>query len=255
MSNPEVITFYGTDGCGKSSIARNLSVIMSGEGKDNILIGSGSYTDWLDEDVSRLVFGDPEHILALEEDGSDKTVLYGDIAVACYGLALSLKQEGVSTIIDSDPLLKRMIWSTFECSPEEHFNYANNLNQKLTRYVGPSFGPDTIVAINQAKDSSVSASELVKRILSRGNPSYDDPTHEEAMVRLMGVVSTIWDEIESACEEGSSSYPIFTDRLNQKRIIHVCNPECICAEDIKVATATVAEEILDKMQKPKIAKV
>lgn len=250
-TSPEIITFYGADGCGKSSVARNLSRLMTNDGQDNMLLGSSSYKEWLNEDVSRLVFGDPEHILALEDDEKDKTLLYGDIAVACYGLSLWLKQQGVSAVIDSDPLFKRVIWSSLELDEQGHVEYAKTFNQRFSQFLGKNSGPDTIVAINQGKDSRVSASDLVKRILLRGNPTFDDPTRVDAMVRLMDAVGLVWCEVEKVANGGQSKFPMFTDRLGGARIIHASNPDCTLNEDIVRATNNLATEILESIKSPR----
>lgn len=229
---PHTLSFYGTDGCGKTSIAHAM-LAQSYHSYTNI--GGSSYKTWLSDEVARLTLG-PNH--RLNKHSSDSVELFEDIAVACYGLARHLNLRGQSVLIDSDPYTKRVIWSAVEHEGLDTV-YLERFESKMTEHLGDDFAPSHIAAINM--NSSGSEQSLLDRLQSRAGNSVHDPTKIDEMTTLNEHVSNIWREIELA-KRGLSAITGFNARFSHTHILHVENHDC-APEDIQENAQSVANTI------------
>ena len=226
------LSFYGTDGCGKSSIAKAMS---NPEGQDYVHIGGSSYHSWLTDDVARMTLGPGHKLNEYSSDEEDSLSLYEDIAVACYGLAERLNSEGKSVLIDSDPYTKRIIWSTVKNGSFD-LAYIRKFESKMSDYLGETTAPSHFAAINM-NGASLDA-QLLKRLQSRHTNSMHDPTEISDMMALSTQVRNVWREIELA-KTGLSAIDGFNKRLRDAEIIHVENADCM-PENIEAQSASIA---------------
>lgn len=222
--DPSITTFYGPDGCGKSTVVKALHSVVDQPRRPFIILGGSSYRQWLTPKVARETLGSSSIIDHATATPEETTRLYEDIAVACYGLAHHLREGGTSVLIDSDPYLKRIIWGSVAAGNDGASSYINSFNDRFNRSLELAATPDTIVGINM-DSTHLSASGLLKRLRTRGNNTYNDPETLEEMAQLITAVAAVWREVELASATGSSQYAGLNARLAGKRVRHIKNPD------------------------------
>lgn len=194
---PRTITFFGPDGCGKSSIANEYaSLLRSEHGADVSVIGGASFREWLSPEISKEFLGTEINPDALSQTSTGKDELYESIAIACYGYASYLKNNGTYVVIDSDPYLKRMIWARMERNRAEYTTYEGNFENNVTEHIGAKTFPDTVVGVNLGLDGKYSLSEdYFKRIINRGQVDEYDPSNLDEAMRIANHTLEIWNEV------------------------------------------------------------
>lgn len=217
----EIISFYGTDGSGKSTIAHKFAEISTTECE---VLGGSSYRSWLTPDVANQTLGHHHKLQETIETQSDLVRLYEDIAIACYGLAKHISESGKRVIIDSDPYLKRIIWETMHQTEENAQSYIQYFDDRLNEYISPNIGPNHIVGINM--QAEMPHYQLLERLANRGDNSEHDPTAIDEVIALDSHVRHIWREVEKAAHDGDSKYSALNTRLGSAAIIHADNPNC-----------------------------
>lgn len=240
MSN--IISFYGTDGSGKSTIAGEFSSLHPKA--DSIVIGGSSYKDWLTPEVAKLTLGENHTLGDTSGEIEDKVRLYEDIAIACYGLAHVLVNRGSEVVIDSDPIFKRVIWGTLGLSDKEANKYVKQFEDRAQDILGESSGADIIVGVNVG-DSQTSAVDTFARISERDSNTEHDPTDIESLVALDNHVNHIWRELNLGIT-GLSNIPIFNRTLANSMVYTVQNPQCP-PEEIQVQARSVSVELRSKI--------
>lgn len=227
----EIISFYGTDGSGKSTIAREFSAQY--KGSESTMIGGSSYKSWLTPEVARLTLG-PDHTLG-ETPGNleDEMRLYEDIAIACYGFARILAERGNEVVIDSDPYFKRIIWGTLGLNEEESRMYVDYFETRMAERIGENEGPGIIVGINMDGEAT-SQDELLARLNARESSTRWDPSEIEGIQILDERVRGVWSEINLGVR-GISTVNGFNTRIYGSIISSLQNPNCAPDEVITKA--------------------
>ncbi len=238
----EVLTFFGTDGSGKSTIARELSSRYAP--LDIPVMGGSSYKEWLTEDVAVATLGKNHRLNELSSSFEDKTRLYEDIAIACYGVAAMKRANGEGVIIDSDPYLKRLIWGTLGMNQNDALKYINQFDNRFTDRLGPLVRPDKIIAINMG-ETHLSSEDLLQRLSDRPDNSEHDPTDIESTTKLANRVTEVWKHIEQSAV-GMGIIAVLNTRLNNIDILYVDNPAA-APDDLGVQTQRIVDEITQKI--------
>ena len=233
----EIITFYGADGSGKTTIAEKLS---KEAGSQSTILGGSSYKDWLTSDVARETLGVNHKLNEYSSSYEDKMSLYEDIAVACYGLAKKIREQGGEVVIDSDPYLKRLIWGTLGANQDDSEKYITSFNNKMDDYLDDSVGPDVVVGVNVGV-YAVDNAQLLSRLSSRDSNSSHDPTTLEQMTRLSETVEGVWTEVNLATN-GLSRFNGLNRRLSSARLLSLQNSHKEVAE-VHTSAATLAADI------------
>lgn len=239
----EVISFYGTDGSGKSTIAKRFSDLN--DTNDSVMLGGSSYKSWLTPEVARLTLGKNHNIGETLQSVDDELRLYEDIAIACYGFARVLANRGSEVVIDSDPYFKRIIWGTIDLDAIAAANYIEHFENKMIDILGETEGPDVIVGVNMGDSVGTSREELFARLASRETNTEHDPTEIEALIALDERVNFIWDDIRLA-RHGLSTVRGFNDRINKSRVFTIENPNCQ-PEDIAMQSLAIARTVRSRL--------
>lgn len=236
----DIISFYGSDGCGKSSIARAYHERASSNGYAVEVIGGSSYKDWLTPSIARNALGPNHHINSSPKTETDKVKLYEEIAVACYEYAGYLSEKGTTVLIDSDPVLKRVIWSRLS-SPEL---YNEDYEIKFGKYVlslvdaERSF-PSTIVGVNMRGE--VGAKTLLRRIDRRGGVSCYDPASLGEMELLECVVNDVWNDL--VADGGHDRRPsVLRDGFADTQVLYADSVDC-SPEELDDYLSCIAEGV------------
>ena len=215
------VSFYGTDGCGKSTVASKLFDCATTRSQEAIIIGGSSYKTWLSREVAQKYIGNC-NIQDLNPVTIEEVVqIYEDIAIACYGLALSLSAEGRLVLVDSDPFLKRAVWGTIRKSVEEANDYLTYFCEKVTDKVGALAAPNILVGLNIDPDNQ-DFEDLLDRISVRGDVSGYDPKDIDEMKILNSAVLNIWGAIANQ-NATSKGLKILTDRFSNAKLIELYN--------------------------------
>lgn len=197
--DPYIITFYGSDGCGKSSIATEcVNVLSNFSDEETVIIGGASYREWLTPRLSKQLLGVTIENDYRPETEPDKERLYEDIAIACYGYAKILKDNGTYVLIDSDPYLKRLIWSHAKLTYEEYVAYEEQFENRLSAYIGDEMFPDAVAGINIYPhiDAGGTVTEtFFDRIVERGLVDGYDPSSPAEAMNLANSTSYIWENL------------------------------------------------------------
>jgi len=239
---PEVVSFHGTDGSGKSTIAKEFAALHAET--DPIILGGSSYKTWLTPEVASLTLGTNHKIGEKAETDAEKTRLYEDIAIACYGYARILAEHGHKIVIDSDPYFKRIIWGSL-ANPENPDDYVRSFESRVREGLGNFEGPDAIVGVNLG-DHAVPHDEMLKRLLDRGESTYNDPTELDSLIELDTQVNLVWAQMNLGAI-GLSRYAGFNQRLLGTPIVSIHNPSCE-PEQISDQARTIAFDIQAKIE-------
>ena len=221
-TNGNIVSFYGTDGSGKSSIAKEFARLDTSN--EHIIIGGSTYKDWLTPDVIKNTLGAGYEFIEAFSNTSEMIRQYEDIAIACYGLARHMADNGVNVTIDSDPYLKRIIWETLYLPDDEGRAYVERFDERMAHRLGASAASDYIIGVN-VQPSDISHQDLLGRLDSRSDNSDHDPTDIVQMEQLNDQVIKIWNEI-TAVSKNESSYPCLNTRLGGVALLSINNPNC-----------------------------
>jgi hypothetical protein len=209
-SNKEyrILSFHGADGSGKSTLARQVQRDIN---SNSSLIGGSSYLEWLTPIIARETVGSDHSFGAQPRNNSEKRRLYEEIAIACYGYAHHLAEKGDTVIIDSDPVLKRVVWSLVEDGPEAA-SYIRRFGAfVLDKLQGKSF-PTHVIGVNIG-DSRGSVAYLQDRLSKRLSNSDYDPKDVEGTLAIAAAVDELWNEIASnrghVCESDNFLHTVF----------------------------------------------
>lgn len=238
----EIITFYGADGSGKSTIAHELS--SNSLDTQSFVFGGSSYKEWLTPKLARSIFGRFNRLPELSSSPEDLVNLYEDIAVACYGLAFIIKQRGDEAIIDSDPYFKRMIWGSRGISQNEGDEYINKFESRMVEFLGDSMGPTVIVGINVG-ESTIDSRDVLERLTLRTSSSEHDPSSLDEVDELNVRVNNIWKQINLGTH-GESRYAGMNSRLSSTNVITDANPTQR-DRDVVPAVRVVADRIRSRL--------
>lgn len=219
----EIISFYGTDGSGKTTIAKEFAALNSDN--DYVIIGGSSYKSWLTPEVAKNTLGSEHRLTEVNNTPNEMIRLYEDIAIACYGLARMIAEKGTGVVIDSDPYLKRIIWETLQQTEAQGKEYVDRFEERMTQYLGETEAPKYIVGVNM-QTSATTHQQLLDRLSARETNSEHDPAAVQEVRVLDNQVRKIWREVELAAESSTSSFDGFNNRFNTSRIIHLENPDC-----------------------------
>lgn len=218
---PEIVTFHGADGSGKSSIATRLTRILEKHG-DAIMIGGSSYKQWLTPQVARETVGSSDVVGANPKTPDEKNQLYEIISVACYGYAHQLVEQGSFVVIDSDPVIKRMLWNHLE-EPEQDRRqlYAKNFGAYILKNLPDTISLSLVVGVNM--ETNVSEHDIRNRLDIRGgNSEYDPQTLDETRM-LCEAATALWHSL-TASLSGQSDLPFFNQLYRNSSFITVANP-------------------------------
>ncbi len=217
----DIISFYGTDGSGKTTIAKEMASLTTDQ--DCIILGGSNFKSWLTDDVARETLGVNHKLNEYGSGDEERVLFYEDIAVACYGLARIKSNQGSRVLIDSDPYLKRIIWSTLH-SPDAHTDYVPKFEQKMIDHIGHTESPDYIIGVNMEQNAATHE-QILGRLSLRLTNSEHDPTSVEQVSALDNQAHAVWGEILLA-NDAKSSVKGFNYRLSSVRTYHTRNPEC-----------------------------
>lgn len=217
MTRAESITFFGPDGCGKSTVAERLADLLSVRGEVVKMLGGSSFEQWLTAAMAREFVGHSKRFDTKAVTAAEKTRLYEDIAIVCYGQSQKLVEKGANVIIDSDPYLKRIVWARLSNGGEENPDYELAFEQRMLDHLGQNCFPTWAVGINVSATETLQDANHFARIDGREVVSgYDPSSIEEAM--LLGRVSTdVWREVVRA-----NRYK----RAANVRTLEMSNPDC-----------------------------
>jgi len=235
----EIISFYGTDGSGKSTIAKEFSSLN--KNVDSVMLGGSSYKSWLNPEVARLTLGEKHTIGEKPQSVEEELRLYEDIAIACYGFARVLADRGSEVVIDSDPYFKRIIWGTLGLDEDAASRYIAHFEERMAEGLGGFEGPDIVVGINMGDSAKTSQEELLLRLTGRESNTAHDPKGIEELAVLDERVNVIWSEINLGVK-GLSSVLGFNNRLGVSRVFTVENPSCNL-EDVALQSNRIATSL------------
>lgn len=236
----EFITFHGSDGCGKSTIAREL---VAQAKSDNVvrLIGGSSYREWLTPQIARETYGSMEIFETTPVGQIEKTRLYEAIGIACYGYANHLIDAGAAVVVDSDPVIKRLTWARTE-QMDSFQTYSDQFGEMVSASLADSRFPSVVVGVDI--DNPMAEDEHLSRIIERNGNSEYDPSSLEELRAIRDAVASIWGELKnSRCHE--SSVGIFNKHFADAKLIDVCNTVASPA-DLPDVVRHTARTILDE---------
>lgn len=238
----DIISFYGTDGSGKTSIATAFARLD--RHNESLLIGGSSYKQWLTPQIAKNTVGKNHRFDNINSSIQDKIRLYEDLAIACYGLAQYTADHGGNVVIDSDPYFKRIIWESLHLSEDDSRKYIDRFEERMVDCLGSSAAPNHVVGINM-QPKSITSQQLLGRLSLRGNNSEHDPTEIDQIHNLDNQVRQIWKEIKRAPTQ-QSHIPGFNTRLRYTRAIEMENPD---REPFSIdkQIQSIAKQIADKL--------
>lgn len=235
----DIISFYGTDGSGKTTIAKEFASLDNDS--EYVVIGGSSYKSWLTPEVAKNTLGSSHRLAEVNNSTEDMIRLYEDIAIACYGLARNIADKGTGVVIDSDPYLKRIIWETLHLPKSEGKKYTTRFEERMTDHLGAVEAPDYIVGVNM-RSGATTHEQLLGRLSVRESNSSHDPTEIHQVRQLDDQVREIWQEIELATAHGNSQLKGFNHRLRASQVIHVENPDCQ-PHEVALQMRSIAEQL------------
>jgi hypothetical protein len=193
---PNCATFHGPDGCGKTTIAESLAKTISENTElSTFKLGGSRYREWLTPDIAKDFLSDSDRLLVEPRNPNEKTDLYEDIAIACYGYAKRLVDEGNNVVIDSDPYFKRLMWSCIRLPEDDYTEYKNRLEDKMFSSIG-DIGPEIVVGVNMTEIyPEKEAINLFDRITERAGVSEYDPIGQDEVVLNINASTKIWEEL------------------------------------------------------------
>jgi hypothetical protein len=243
---PAIVSFHGADGCGKSTLARAFSTELEiAQGSRSVMIGGSSYLEWLTPDIANKTIGPNHHFAEVARTAEEKTRLYGQIAAVCYGYAGHLRNDkGVNVTIDSDPVLKRIIWNRLSASGVAKDSYEDRFGEYLLENVPETSFPTAVVGVNISGE--VDPDDIQARLSKRGGNSEYDPSSIEETLRICEEVSGIWGELQRATL-GRSGIKFFNDRFPSAQLISVTNADCSPAE-LEVNMINTSRQIIDSLR-------
>ncbi|GEM_PF-2210839 len=239
----DVISFYGTDGSGKTTIAKEFASLNGDD--EYVVIGGSSYKSWLTPEVAKNILGSNHKLAEVNETPQEMVRLYEDIAIACYGLARIIASRGTGVVIDSDPYLKRIIWETLQLPETQAKEYVARFEERMADHLGEVESPDYIVGVNMLSDATTHE-QLLNRLNVREINSKHDPTEVHEVRALDSQVREIWQEIELAVESGASQFEGFNNRLSTSTVVHVDNPDCQ-PNEVAMQMHTIALQLDEKI--------
>lgn len=222
---PTIVSFHGADGCGKSTLARAFSrELEATRGTTSVMLGGSSYLDWLTPDIANQTIGPNHHFAEVARTTEEKTRLYGEIAAVCYSYAGHLRNDkGVNVTIDSDPVLKRIIWNRLSTTGDASASYENQFGEYILENVPETAFPTAIVGVNISGE--VDPDDIQARLTKRGGNSEYDPSSIEETQRICEKVTDIWDELQRA-KLGLSGIRLFNTRFQPAELVSVTNADC-----------------------------
>lgn len=183
-----------------------------------MVVGGASYRSWLTGKVALEFLGARINLDIHRYNESDKIKLYEDIAIACYGYTQKKHNEGVQVLIDSDPYLKRLIWSRKQQSAEEYTAYREHFETRVVEAIGSSVAPTHIVGINISNPSTqLTPKTYFNRIQKRGLVNDFDPKDAAEAIEIAHATSQVWSETVLGKD---------ISRFQSSKVISVNNPEC-----------------------------
>lgn len=190
------LTFFGPDGCGKSTIAAAYERELVSHDHETRLFGGSSYHNWLTPRIAKRFLLPGSTLIKNPKTREDRVKLYEDIAICCYGLGKELSQAGVQVVIDSDPYLKRLVWATVERQGVDDQgipDYFNEFEQRVTEALGKQAFPDAIAGVDMSNQDS--RRNYMGRILKRGVVSDFDPKSTEESFRISIACEFVWQRV------------------------------------------------------------
>lgn len=235
---PTSITFHGADGSGKSTIANSLSELMSDNNARVVSIGGSTYKQWLTPEIAKTFLNNSSRLEDPAITFEEKTLLYEDIAVACYGHMNRLVEDGAHVVIDSDPYLKRFMWSYSEQSQEQYLRYRTYFEEKMFEMTG-TVAPKNIIGVNFANQDTTTAEQTYfDRIILRQSNSEYDPSDLSGVRDNLNAAGHIWEDITN-----NRRYI----RLEKSNVFNIENGEC-SPDTISVNALKSARAILNKLR-------
>lgn len=234
----EIITFYGPDGCGKTSIAEAISRVSNECFDKNLaIIGGSSYQDWLTPKIAKQFLG--YHLPSVARTENDRSSLYEDIAIACYGYAEYLSGQGQTVLIDSDPYFKRLVWASMQKNDNDSFaQYYEKFELKFSQALGSTSMADTLIIVNvtdigRADESAVNITQ--DRLTARGINTMYDPVNSDEGRRIHQACNYVLEKIilSGKCE-----------RTQVMDIHEVTNYECTDTYTMTVLHTKIANHII-----------
>lgn len=238
----EVTSFHGTDACGKSTIAeRFASQAQDLSGERAVLLGGSSYKEWLNRRVARSVFGNARFMDESANTPPEKRRLYENIAITTYGFADRLRRSGAVVVIDSDPFLKRLVWSGLEIEDEiARKKYIEEFNKRMTEVIGADTAPKNVVGINVSKVNA----DLLARIEQRGGISEYDPGTAEELSAMNFHIMEIWGDLKAVTSGSKGVIPAIERRFSRARLTQFENPDC-SPDQVFTQTQSIARRALE----------
>lgn len=248
MSNlePSIVSFHGADGCGKSTLARVFSgELEQAQGSKSIMLGGSSYKEWLTPDIANQTIGPNHHFADTARTDEEKTRLYGEIAAVCYTYAGHLRNDlGMNVTIDSDPVLKRIIWNRLTATGDARDTYETNFGEYILEKVPADAFPTAVVGVNTSGE--VTADDIHARLTRRGGNSEYDPASVDETMRIFEEVTGLWGDLQRS-NLGRSGLKLFNVRFAGARLIDVTNADCSPAE-LDANMAQTSRLIIDTLQ-------
>lgn len=233
------LSMYGTDGCGKSTIAYEIAKVH--EPERSLVIGGSTYKEWLTRGVARDIMGDSHGLDEPASDPESLTRLYEDIAIICYGHARRLSEDGHNVIVDSDPYLKRMIWGTFGVEESKKSDYLSRFNERMSDFLPDTASPDVIAGINV--DSRVASVDILGRISSRDTVSEHDTKTAQEVENLDSHVRQMWSDISASQMGQSALSATYYGRLYHARMLQYENSQAP-ADELPQQVRKIARRIV-----------
>jgi hypothetical protein len=170
-----ILTFHGTDGCGKTTIATDFFAQQLLTNPDVLLLGSSDCEKWLDAAVYTRYVGSSERLergTATNARARDLVNFYEDVAVCLYGVVRDHIASRGPVIIHSDPYLKRLTWARKYFGDDDFWEYANRFDSYMTELIGDVFSSHVAIVKVDEKTS-------FDRAQQRGGVKGFDPETEE----------------------------------------------------------------------------
>lgn len=244
------ISLYGTDGCGKSTLAEGIAAHP--EVDQPIIIGGSTYKQWPTGDIADTVMGKYHSFDKEADTPEEKTRLYEDIAIVCYGFARNLIHDGHNVIIDSDPYLKRIIWGTLNQSDDQAVEYVSRFNERMSDFLPTDAAPHVVVGLNATeRDGSDHYNNLLERITRREGNSDHDPKSITEVESLDNHVRNIWSSITKKELGKSALSAVCRERLQGTIILEYENHETT-PEQLPRQIKALSQDVVAKLFRPQL---